>query len=503
MSATQPLHDEAQFLIIQQHQLTAAAAHLGDMTLMLDRLHGAQREHGVHLQQMLLDAETMARGDADLEIDIDIDIDIDSIDVEIDVGPDSALPGTSEPSSFMPLPMLDHLQIDAGPAWNLQRQAIDAYVSRNNLSMEGDPFSRLMSDSQRIAVEKRIRDEFSVQGACCDKYDYMTAATCGLIGALMDILFVRLPGHGALSKLSDGATDRLVEKFAGLCGWQGGANAENVTASAIGFLERKFRVNYDQATGAAVGGAFKMRTENHHVKNLAHSPDLIGLFFSILNQFTSTASFIADGRLITIDTDTFELQGGNLIAKIFAGFVNWLGHLFSDMAGSSGAAGRGSGIPIPFYSLLQLINVGEFGQHRQTFATLAVRVFEQGYDLRHGFALAVPVLVTELLTRMMWSIKQAFYHQRPLLQCLPSAANPELRRMLMIGHGTLCLVDAADAGIRSGGDIVQFLLRSNLIAWARFGTLALKELRVLYAQGDMDFDVVDDYLDREYARMLA
>ena len=34
------------------------------------------------------------------------------------------------------------------------------------------------------------------------------------------------------------------------------------------------------------------------MKSLAHSPDIIGLFFSILNQFTSTSTFLNDGQLI-------------------------------------------------------------------------------------------------------------------------------------------------------------------------------------------------------------
>ncbi|MNT83410.1 hypothetical protein D3C72_2232720 [compost metagenome] len=103
----------------------------------------------------------------------------------------------------------------------------------------------------------------------------------------------------------------------------------------------------------------------------------------------------------------------------------------------------------------------------------------------------------------MWTVKQRFYHQQPWAACIPSAANPELRRMLLIGHGALCLVDGTDAALRSGGDMIQFMLRSNLVAWARFGTLALKELKVWYRQGDLDIEAVDGYLEAEYRRMLA
>lgn len=35
---------------------------------------------------------------------------------------------------------------------------------------------------------------------------------------------------------------------------------------------------------------------------------------------------------------------------------------------------------------------------------------------------------------------------------------------------TLCIVDGADAAIHSGGDMIQFMLRANVIDWARFGT---------------------------------
>ncbi|MHA1772996.1 MAG: hypothetical protein ACTSXO_02590 [Candidatus Heimdallarchaeota archaeon] len=74
--------------------------------------------------------------------------------------------------------------------------------------------------------------------------------------------------------------------------------------------------------------------------------------------------------------------------------------------------------------------------------------------------------------------------------------------MLLIGHGSLCLIDVGDAALRSSGNMLQFLLRTNLMGWARFGTLALKELSVWHNAGHIDADAVDDYLDIEYKKML-
>ena len=61
-------------------------------------------------------------------------------------------------------------------------------------------------------------------------------------------------------------------------------------------------------------------------------------------------------------------------------------------------------------------------------------------------------------------MKSHFYHERSWKESIPSANIPEVRRMLLVGHGTLCIIDGADAAIRSGGDMVTFLSRTNLLA---------------------------------------
>lgn len=170
----------------------------------------------------------------------------------------------------------------------------------------------------------------------CDKYDYLIAAFCGAVAGLVDVVFVGAPGLSKLGKMTDAATDDMVRKFAKMVGWDPTVGNESNVGSAIGYLERRYRVNYENASTKSVGGQFQMSTKNHHYKSLAHCPDIIGLFFSILDQFTNTASFLSDGKLIRVDTSgrNFELQGGNFVAKLFCGFCNWFGHIMSDIAGS-------------------------------------------------------------------------------------------------------------------------------------------------------------------------
>ena len=327
----------------------------------------------------------------------------------------------------------------------------------------------------------KSEDEKVLRHNTCGTSDYLIAIGCGAISGLVDIFFVGAPGESLLGSWTDMQVDTVVKKFARMNGWVSAAGKEDSAASAIGYLERKFAVNYDQRYSADVDGLFSMSTKNHHIKSLAHSPDIVGLFFSILNQFTSTASFVGGGKLITIKTEDFELQGGNFVAKLFCGVTNWLGHIMSDIAGSSGSrgnSGRGTGVAIPFFELFQFCSFGKFsvGKDKQDLATLAVRVFQEGYDARFGVTMAIPVVLCDLMIRLLWVLKGDFYLKKPLEECVPNSTHSDLRMMLIFGNGTLCLMDGADAAIRSGGNWLAFFTRMNIIAWVRFITLVLKEI---------------------------
>ncbi len=310
----------------------------------------------------------------------------------------------------------------------------------------------------------------------CDKYDYLTAVACGAIGGVVDIFLVGAPGDSVLGKWTDAQTDNAIMALAKKMGWKPKTGNENNANSAIGFFERKFKVNYDQRKPSDIGNAFGIAPGTHHMMSLAHSPDIVGLFFSILNQFTSTSSFIVEGQLITIKSDTFELQGGNFLMKIMCGIGNWIGHLLSDVAGSSGSHGRGTGIVMPFYELFGLCKFGSFGSEKKDLAEVAMQAFTSGYDFRFGMAQAIPVTITELTIRLIWAIRRKFQMKLPLKDCIPTAKHESLRIMLIIGQGTLCVMDVVDASVRSGVNYLTFFMRINMVAWYRLLTLVLKEV---------------------------
>ncbi len=326
-------------------------------------------------------------------------------------------------------------------------------------------------DENRLLLQKQDK---------CDTTDYLAAVACGAAGGFMDIFLVGAPGSSVLGKWSDKQVDNAVMGFAKITGWNKDGSKSGNVKSAIGYLEKNFKVNYDQKcssdTGYMVDG---MTTKNHHMRSLAHSPDIVGLFFSILNQFTSTSSFIdIKGQIITLSTGEPGLTGDNIISRLFCGITNWLGHIMSDVAGSSGAKGRGSGIVMPFYELFGLCKFGRFniGKDKQDLAILATRAFQEGYDFRYGLAQAVPVIITDLSIRLVWALRQHFQFGRPVSECRPDKSHADLRVMLLFGNGTLCVMDGFDAAVRSGGDMLKFFTRLNIVAWGRFMLLVLKEI---------------------------
>ena len=140
-------------------------------------------------------------------------------------------------------------------------------------------------------------DALVLQNSHGEPCDYLVSAACGAIAGLIDIFLVGTPHESIIGKWTDAKTNQVVIKFARTNGWKPRVGNENNVNSAIGYLERNFKVNYDQKSSTDVDNLFKMNTKNHHIKSLGHSPDIIGLFFSLLNQFTGTSSFISDGKL--------------------------------------------------------------------------------------------------------------------------------------------------------------------------------------------------------------
>lgn len=372
-----------------------------------------------------------------------------------------------------------------------------------------------MIDEKQCEPVNVLSDDWSK--AKCDKYDYMMAVFCGGAAGLIDVFFVGDPLTSVLGKKVDNVADGFVKKAAHFF-WKNDKRTKGKSKDmpktleqCISYLEQAFPVNYDAryAKDLAVekGVLDGMRPINHHLLALAHSPDPIGLIFSIIDQFMGYATFIDKGKIIhAIPQKTSGaipyLQGTNLPSMVFCGFVNWIGHIISDLVGSSstrkpGKIGRGAGIPMPFYELFLLCDFGNFDG--KTFAETMISVFEEGYDARFGVTMAIPVVINELMIKVLWTVRQKFIRKKTWKESIPTSKHADLRIMLIVGNGTLCLVDGADAAVHgiTEGNIVSFICHLNLVGWVRLVMLVLKELRIRFGP------IIDQALNQFVDKILS
>lgn len=338
----------------------------------------------------------------------------------------------------------------------------------------------------------------------CDKLDYTLAACSGALCGIIDIFLVGKPGESPLGKITDKWFENRTCDFAKLCGWPG-SKSDNPLSSAMRYLENRFDVPYDQrGCGDAGSSIFGLDPTNHHFKSLGHNPSLVGLFFSILDQFRNTSHFVSNGQMIELveADDKFKLQGNNIYAKFLCGFVNWFCHIMSDVSGASGSKGRGMGIPSPLWTWTNDViaiksSLGiSTNQFDRDVCDLALNMYEEGFDLRFQTTQAIPVLINEAIVRLFYSVRRMIRYYKVtnknersfkgLWKACEPFSNATVKRMLTVAHGTFCLVDAADAtlqGFVSGGgnfNPLEFFLRLNVAGIGRFTICLYGEAKQAY-----------------------
>lgn len=358
----------------------------------------------------------------------------------------------------------------------------------------------------------------------CDKLDYLLATSIGALGGLLDVFLVGKPGESPLGDITDKWFENRTKDFAKMCGWNG--NAESLP-SALRYLEKKFKIPYDQTSVAgAAKEVFGLSTKNHHFKSLGHNPNLLGLFFSILDQFNNTSHFVSTGESLSLEDadDNFKLQGNDIPSKILCGFVNWFGHLISDMSGSSDSKGRGMGLPTHLWSwsndiiaIKKKLNI-PVSEFNKSFNEMALEIYKEGYDARFQSTQLIPVFINEMIVRLFYSTRRLiqYFKNTPkenrnfklLWKSCEPFSNTTIKRMLTVAHGTFCLVDTVDAvarGFIAGGGTFnpeEFFMRLNLPGIGRF-TISLygetyREIGLYEAKEEVYFFIREKVIIEDY-----
>ena len=368
-----------------------------------------------------------------------------------------------------------------------------------------NPYLEAFSGIDKSALSKELSEDFDL--LYLDKYDYAFSVVAGLTGGIIDILLVGTVSNqkaerGKLLEITDEAYNGIVKKYAKLNGWSGprvnkDGTTSDPTKSAIGFLERNFSVNYDQRyrsdikkQAEKIGQTLSdkeindLNPSNHHLLNLSHSFSPLGLLTGTLDLLQGKSTFYdsGQGKIVRYAAEKSKLE----IDGIFDAVTRWFDHCMSDIAGSSGAEGRGGGLPAPFMEIFQQLQFGKVPLGVKKASVEGVRcnqavygtigdaveeLYKNGLDLRAVTAMSIPVIITELMVRFYWFIKQHFFYGKSVKESMPFGKSRELQRLLLISSLTFSSIDVTHAIIKGAqsGSPIKMLLTLNYVGLVNFG----------------------------------
>lgn len=356
--------------------------------------------------------------------------------------------------------------------------------------------------SQEFDFDQTIYDlnsQIELLSSQADNLDYIVAIASGIACGLLDILWV---GEFDLADGRSAASDKMdsfVKKTAEILE---GEKFDDVK-SAVKALERRFPIPSDGNTPDFGGGL------QHHLRDFAHHPTIVGLAFSLLTQFTEK-SYGTDANGIFLVVDVPEKSkpfiGRDIPQKILMGAITWFFHLVSDMAGSSSTVGStgGTGIPGPILALAKEVSAIPFFKNLKVDdmllsvflaklfnGTLMMQRDENGriikesvikFDLRGELGVAVelckqavPVVANECIVRSFYFIRRfAIAMKDNNVNCLADFKmidwnsvkpinNPTIARMLSISTGVFTALDIGDATVTQ-----KYWVSINYVGIGRF-----------------------------------
>lgn len=359
------------------------------------------------------------------------------------------------------------------------------------------PYKEMESNSE-YDLDKIIYDldsQIELLSSQADSFDYLVSIASGLLCAGLDVLWV---GEFSLER-GRGIASNKVEGFVKWTAKKFGCKKDDLK-SAVKFLEDMFPIPADGNTPDFGGGL------QHHLRDFAHHPTLVGLVFSLLTQFTyKSYGTDVNGNFIVVDVPEKSrvFIGEDIPTKILYGTVTWFFHLVSDVAGSSSTAGMsgGTGIPGPILALakelsalplFKNIKVGDNSlsvflsklfngtllvKHNESEGDSVLKMDLRG-ELGVGIELgrqAIPVVANECIVRTFYFIRRFAIELRDNdirsfedlkrigWEKVKPANNPTIARMLTIATGVFTTVDVGDAIISE-----QYWVSVNYVGVGRF-----------------------------------
>lgn len=354
------------------------------------------------------------------------------------------------------LAVADELRLIGFEDWDSFVRQSAAYDLEHNLDPLL-PYEALLTGADHA----RLRSE-SYEGLYrWDKWDYLFVGAAGVLAALTDFLLVRIPGSLSYLGQHQQAGSPLTE-------WLKRYDVrgrEDFFARWVKDLEARCEVPYDRIFAVVDGEAQfipGMGGRSHRFQALGHDP-VLGFVFGILDIMQGTITGFSYDKLTRLHAPVVGEVWSNLKpVPLIEAFLTHLGHLVSD-------AFTPMGLPAPFMTLLQDLNVGSFGEKGRTVAEVARWMYLEGFDFRHFLVSGLSPGVVEMVLRGYILLRH--YHEHGTTKLI-LANNPKYRSMLLASHSIAALANAGKVALYQGNP-----LAINLAEWMAFFRYLIPSLK--------------------------
>lgn len=370
-------------------------------------------------------------------------------------------------------------------------RSCEAIIHEAEAAIEGEvSITDLLSDSEISGVEDKIaalRKAFDLEHKL-DGLDWAISGISGTLAALIDIFLVKMPSSNLGSKIEGGALSDFFRNHL----------KSIYSPEEIKDLENAHWVPYDASTSKnlseKVAGLYP---RSHRLQSLGHDP-ILGFFFGVKDimygQMTAVDKY---GKLIVQD-----IPGAPTGIGLFEAIMQQIGHLKSDI-------GTAAGLPAPFLSLLQLIQVGSFGEKGRTVGDLTRYMYAKGYDFGHFMAMSIPVLLIEVLVRTFYFLKrmsEGYSFEESMPFNIPGQPRkPKLQTMLFTAHAVATAANAGKVYFSGGNPLAinlpQWLwMCKSSIHQIKWVVLEKERERFAYTQEklDADWEAVNEQLAKSW-----
>ncbi len=294
-----------------------------------------------------------------------------------------------------------------------------------------------------------------------DKFDVAIVVAAALLGALVDILLVGIPKKSPdglkAGPLSNYIRDYFNKKFPE-------EEMEKLANSKISKVP--FDAQDNRHTTIHVEG---LSSYYHRLLSLGHDP-ILGFIFGVADILNGTMTTIdKNGRVVI---QVMGVYSDRTEKNIFEALVKQILHFKSDITTSMG-------LPVPFMALFNFLQIGEIGEEKLTIAEIVQGMYYEGYDFIHFCSMSVPVMLTELVVRIGYSIKR-IKEGHPINESIPFSTdhnkNPKLGTMLFVAHSGAAAINAGKVFFAKDPMAI------NYPQWIAFAKCAYKQLKWVLVQ---------------------